>query len=70
MSYGKENKTTKKKKKTLKRDFPGGSRGKESACNAGLENSMDSMVRGVPKCPDTTERLSLHRNFVYLGFPP
>ena len=39
----------KKKKNTLKRGFPGGSDGKESACNEGLENSMDSIVHGVAK---------------------
>ena len=47
MSYGKENKTTKKKKKNaLRRVFPGGSDGKESACNEGLENSMGSQRVG------------------------
>ena len=70
MSYGKENKTIYIYiyKITLKRGFPGSSDGKESACNVGLENSMDCVVYGVPKGPDTTERLSLHRNVFIQGF--
>ena len=35
---------------------------------SGLENSMDSIVHGVAKESDTTERLSLRTNFRGSGF--